>query len=300
MDLPPDVVEWIREVFREGNERVSSKLSNNPNLPEESLDLSWIEHLSQHSAPVTLASNWTVQIETHFLGGMRHWYRWEIADIGLLLFAQFGGGKTLNKTALLQSKRLYPEVGGVEKETLSDYEIGFARLADPEVLARPINLDQEFTFGEGSKYGAVKSGSEQVDHIGEYQNKTGLKVYYQLYNPWTVPFQQRIPLRGIEQPSDPLSHGVRIVPAETLHTLLASKPERYSPTLADVGNIGGAPDGLGWRLENFIADEWLGCREGNAFDSATDLPIQGLFYRRGGAISAAISIRVQAPGAPVA
>jgi hypothetical protein len=296
MNLPADVVEWIRDVFRRGNERIALKLSNNPNLPEESLDLSWIEHLSQHSAPVTLASDWTVQVETHFLGGMRHWHRWEIADIGLLLFAQLKE-HTLNKAALLQSKRLYPEVGGVEEETRSDYEIGFARLADPEILARPINLDRDFYFSEASRYRAIKAGSEQVKQISEYQNATGLKVYYQLYNPWSVPFHQRIPLRGQHQPTDPLAYGVRVLSANALHALLVSKPEHYSPMLRDCVAAADVPGEPGWRLENFIADEWLGCREGNAFDSARDVPIEGLFFRRTGAISAAISIRVQAPGA---
>jgi len=233
MNLPADVVDWIRDVFRRGNERIALKLSNNPNQPEESLDLSWIEHLTQHSAPVTLASDWTVQVETHFLGGMRHWYRWEIADIGLLLFAQLDKGHTLNKVALLQSKRLYPEVGRVEEETRSDYEIGFARLADPEILARPINLDREYHFTEASKYRAIMAGSEQVKQISDYQNSTGLKVYYQLYNPWSVPFHQRIPLRGPNQPTNPLAYGVRVLSANAVHALLVSKPEHYSPSLQD-------------------------------------------------------------------
>jgi len=55
--IPADVTEWIRKVFRECNERITEKLSNNPNLPEESLDLTWIEHLSQYASPVTLGSS---------------------------------------------------------------------------------------------------------------------------------------------------------------------------------------------------------------------------------------------------
>src|SRR5688572_12983193 len=84
--IPADVTEWIRTVFRECNERITEKLSNNPNLPEESLDLTWIEHLSQYASPVTLGSLWTVKIETHYLGGLRHFRNWEIADIGVLMF----------------------------------------------------------------------------------------------------------------------------------------------------------------------------------------------------------------------
>ena len=68
--IAQDVTEWIRKVFRECNERITEKLSNNPNLPEESLDLTWIEHLSQYASPVTLSSLWTIKIETHYLGGL--------------------------------------------------------------------------------------------------------------------------------------------------------------------------------------------------------------------------------------
>jgi hypothetical protein len=44
--VPVDVADWLREVFGECNRRISEKLSANPNLPEESFDLSWVEHLT--------------------------------------------------------------------------------------------------------------------------------------------------------------------------------------------------------------------------------------------------------------
>jgi hypothetical protein len=53
--IPTDVTEWIRAAFCGCNERIAEKLSNNPNLPEESLDLTWIEHLSQFASPVTVS-----------------------------------------------------------------------------------------------------------------------------------------------------------------------------------------------------------------------------------------------------
>jgi hypothetical protein len=77
--LPPDVIAWFKTVFRECNERLSEKLSNNPNVSEGSLDQTWIDHLSQYASPITLSSSWTVKIETHNLGGMRHWRFWEVA-----------------------------------------------------------------------------------------------------------------------------------------------------------------------------------------------------------------------------
>ena len=48
--------------------------------------MTFIEHFTQYGAPRRFNSGWTVRIDTHFLGGMRHWERrWEIADIGLLV-----------------------------------------------------------------------------------------------------------------------------------------------------------------------------------------------------------------------
>jgi hypothetical protein len=42
--------------------------------------MSFIEEVSQHSAPVAFSSGWLVRLETHFLGGDRYWGRWEIAE----------------------------------------------------------------------------------------------------------------------------------------------------------------------------------------------------------------------------
>jgi hypothetical protein len=106
--IPEDVLRWIRQVFAGGNTRVTEKLIRNPNLPEESLDLSWIEHLSRFSAAERFPSGWMVRIESHYLGGLRHFRNWEIADIGLLVFLRLAPGSSVSKVALLQSKRLYP------------------------------------------------------------------------------------------------------------------------------------------------------------------------------------------------
>jgi hypothetical protein len=143
------VVDWVTSTFRECNARISEKLTNNPNLPEESLDLTWIEHFSQLTSPITLSSSWTVKFETHFLGGLRHFRRWEIADIGVLLFIRRGGRIARSKVALLQSKRLYPTTNQVREEHLIDYMTGFARLADPEDLQTSIAVQTEFEFNVG-------------------------------------------------------------------------------------------------------------------------------------------------------
>jgi hypothetical protein len=292
--IPDDVTDWIRGVFRECNERITEKLSNNPNLPEESLDLTWIEHLSQYASPVTLTSSWTVKIETHYLGGLRHFYRWEIADIGVLLFYRRAGVLQRSKVALLQSKRLYPSNNIVQEEDKIDYEIGFARIADPESLQRSVAVQAEFHFDENCLYGALLANSDQVKAITDYQNKNKTPVYYQFYNPWRIPFIQRIPLSQFKRPSGNLTLGTRIIPAHEVHGLLAAYVDGQKPTLAEVKAL--CPNNpLGWPLEHFIADLLLGCIEGTIFKDISEERIQNLFYRRTGPIAAAIAISIETP-----
>jgi hypothetical protein len=179
--LPPDVIAWFKTVFRECNERLSEKLSNNPNVSEGSLDQTWIDHLSQYASPITLSSSWTVKIETHNLGGMRHWRFWEVADIGILVFFRQGGRIQKSKVALLQSKRLYPSTNTVSEDDIVDYQTGFARLADPELLQHAVAVQAEFHFSEQCKYGALEGESDQVKAISEYQNIEKIPVYYQFF-----------------------------------------------------------------------------------------------------------------------
>jgi hypothetical protein len=292
--IPADVTEWIRTVFRECNERITEKLSNNPNLPEESLDLTWIEHLSQFASPVTLSSSWTVKIETHYLGGLRHFRNWEIADIGILMFFRRSGALERSKVALLQSKRLYPSNNTVQEEDKIDYEIGFARLADPESLQQSVAIQAEFEFDENCRYGALIANSDQVKAITDYQKQNKTPIYYQLYNPWQIPFAQRIPLSQFKRPSGKMKLGTRVIPAADVHKLLAGHVSGRKPSLSDLKAL--RPDApYGWTLEHFVADLVLGCIEGSAFKSISEAHIQNLFYRRSGPIAAAIAISIEAP-----
>lgn len=295
MELPEDVHSWLHSVFRACNERISTKLCNNPNLPEGSLDLTWIEHLSQYSTPVTLNSNWIVKIETHYLGGLRHIYNWEVADIGLLVFFRRGGTLETSKVALLQSKRLYPSNNRVREEHVIDYEIGFARLADPEDLSRSISVQVEFRFTDACRYGALSAGARQVGAIAEYEKKNKLHVYYQFYNPWQVPFTQRVPVSEFKTPDGELTLGTRIIPAKLVHRVLAEHQKNYKPRLSDLAGLINKRHEFGWSLEHFICDRLLKCREGDKFTSLSDNRVQQLFYRRSGPIAAAIAVTIEAP-----
>ncbi len=294
-EVPQDVLVWVKGVFAECNRRVTDRLDRNPNAPEESFDLTWIEQVGRYSSATIFPSQWTAKIETHYLGGLRHFGRWEIADIGVLVFLRLGPGERVNKVALLQSKRLYPLNRPIREETIVDYEIGFGRLADPEDSSSSIGQAAEFSFSTTSRYGALRQDSNQVRAIDEYQQERRLRVYYQLYNPWRVPLVQKIPLAGYRSPDGDPELGVRIVPASTIHALL-SKGGGGSPSLEQLGALAGLP-ACGWRLEDFIAEEVLGCREGNQFEGLSDGRINALFYRRTGAIAAAIAITIEAPDA---
>jgi len=293
--IPSDATEWLREVFGECNRRITEKLSANPNLPEESFDLSWIEHLTHFASPQLLPSGWIVRIEAHYLGGLRHFRNFEVADIGLLYFVRRGGAIVRSKVALLQSKRLYPSKGVVEEESIVDYEIGFARLADPEDLARSLSTESVYHFTDSCKFGALRAGSEQVKVIEMYQEKSQLRVYYQLYCPWTLPHTRRVPSASWPRPSGQPLVGVRVLPAEVVHKLLSAQTVGYSPRVSDLASESDGYAELGWSIEEFVADELAGCREGSPFASINDSSIQNLFYRRSGPIAAAVSITIEAP-----
>jgi hypothetical protein len=294
-EIPQDVLVWVQEVFAECGRRVTDRLDRNPNAPEESFDLTWIEQVSRYSSPTIFPSQWAAKIETHYLGGLRQFGRWEIADIGILVFLRLGPGERVNKVALLQSKRLYPLNRPIREETAVDFEIGFGRLADPEDASSSIGQAAEFSFSRASRYAALRQDSNQVRAIDEYQQDRRLRVYYQFYNPWRVPLVQNIPLAGYVSPDGDPKLGVRIVPASTIHALL-SEGGGASPSLEQLEGLAGLP-ARGWRLEDFIADEVLGCREGDQFDSLAEGRLDALFYRRTGPIAAAIAITIEAPDA---
>ncbi|MEX1252926.1 MAG: hypothetical protein WEE64_01165 [Dehalococcoidia bacterium] len=291
-DLPPAVISWVLHVFQQCNARIAEKLVNNPNVPEESLDLTWIEHLSRYSSPIALGNSWFAKIQAHYLGGMRHFYRWEIADIGVLVFLKRAGEMRRSKVGLLQSKRLYPASQKVAEETLVDYETGFARLADPEDWSRSIATETMFEFNDECRYGALLAASNQVKAIKQYERKSRLQVYYQLYNPPALPLTRFVPSEHIT--INEVGIGTRIVAASQVHKTLATLKSGESPSLKLLAKTAGGVESLGWPLERFVL-EMLECREGSSFAALDDDRIQSMFFRRTGAIAAAIAITIEGP-----
>jgi hypothetical protein len=293
--ISPDVLDWFRNVFAAANAKVSNKIARVPNAPEESLDMTLIEHLSGYGVPHLLQSGWTVRIDTHFLGGLRHFHgKWEIADIGLLVHYRRNGKLVRSKAAVLQSKRLYPRGVTVKEDMSVDYEVGFARLADPEDIRVPLHIETSYDFDFDCRYAALQAHDEQYDAIKKFLPTNKVPVFYQFYNPPLLPFTQTVPVKPNYTDAEAVAFGTRIVAAKDIIVALAKRAQRYSPTVADLSNKKNEFD-FGFRLETFVADLLIACKEGYAFNDLHDENIFALFNRRSGAIAAAVAFSIEAP-----
>lgn len=295
--FPPQVVSYIRNVFAQANKRVSEKIARVPNCSEPSLDMTLIEHLTQFAAPHVVAPGWIVKIDVHFLGGLRHFNRWEIADIGLLVFAKLGSTVVAQKVALLQSKRLYPTNRPIVEESLFDYQVGFATLVPGGPSTSLLSSPHQFNFVTGSKYGALLVGDDQYQAIEQYESARNIPVHYLLYNPWNVPVSYQVPHTGSSRLGQKGNGGARVISSSSLRQALSSKAAGYKPSFQDLSGLCGraANHDNGWRLEYFVADLVLKCKQGRSFTNINEDQINGLFYRRSGPIAAALAVTIEGP-----
>jgi hypothetical protein len=302
LSIPQPVVDWVRGVFAEVNRRTSVKLSRNANVWETSLDMTVIEQLSQFAAPFKFPSNWIVRIETHYLGGGRYWGRWEIADLGVLIVFRRRGQVIATKVALLQSKRLYPdEIESTGEDMELDYAIGFGRLLESDSEYRGVVKPRTFHFSPQSRYRALEYNGDQYKAILKYTQDTNIQVHYLLYNPLTLPWTVEVPVtEGSISKSAEETACCRAIGAGIMNAKLsaASLSAGDNPAFAQIcGADPRKPDLDNWRLETFVADLVLGCKEGY-LAGKTPFEDEGLFRvfnRRSGPISAAISITLDAP-----
>ena len=294
--IPPDVFDYVRRIFYSCNARIGRKISSVPNTPEPSLDLTLIEQLSHFSSPRILPSDWTVRIDTHYLGGLRHYAQWEIADIGILLFLRRGNRLVQNKVALLQSKRLYPDSGDLIDEDIEDYRTGMFRLV-PNSNVSSMNVGHVFVFSESSVYRALRVRDKQWLAIQDFQGQRNIPTYYLFYNPWSIPFEQTFPLSSTAKVSGRSSGGCRVIPANILFDEFEDRPDRYSPRFREICGLvpGFKRNRCGWRIEYFVSRLLLGCIEGRMWTDPDDIDLQSLFFRRSGPISAAVGVNVEMP-----
>jgi hypothetical protein len=225
--LPVDVVEYARDVFCECNYHVSSALSDPPTTHEPTLDHLLIDYLRAHPASGLLGSKWVVRIDATCMGGGHHYYRWEIAEIGLLVFFKRAGRVERVKLALLQSKRLYPLEDSYEEE-LPAYSFSdlLEKLNEGNAHTRGI-ATRRFTFSEEARYEALKVKERRYEYIERFENDRGVPVQYLLYNPLSLPESVVFPLTSSQQQTRDLEVGCRVVPARDLRAAFDGEDEGY-------------------------------------------------------------------------
>jgi len=297
--IPKDVRDWLRSTFAECNWRLAHKMAHIPTLHETHFDLSLVEHFSNVTAPIALPSKWVVRMDIHYLGGMRHWGSWEIADIGVLFVLRRGGKVRKGKIALLQSKRLYPLEQDFEEDQPIDYQIGFGRLWQSDLAFSKSTEPRTFSFSKKCRYKALTIDDDQYRAIRDYERKHGLPVHYMLYHPTRIPLSQSFPLTPGTYRRRRNDIGVRVVPATALRDSLSSREKGYSPSYGDLLYLLKPPfdhveHSAGWRLEAFV-DELIDCREGYLTASPDDEGVRRVFTERGAPISAAIALTIDQP-----
>ncbi|MGR3716982.1 MAG: hypothetical protein ACU0B1_09580 [Thermohalobaculum sp.] len=291
--FPGEIVSFVRSSFAKANNFVSFAMTSQPNSYEETLDHHFISQLSA-TAPTFFGScRAAVSIETHFLGRRAMFGGWEIADIALFVIVSEMGKQISKKVALLQSKRLYPENLPSAELEYEDFAIGIGRIVDKDGPIFPLTTKRPYSFSTKSVYGALRSGDNQIRKIKSYQDEKKLPVYYSLYNPIRLPYKGRLPEDAGKVIRGPNALGMRVQSSDVVHGKLAAMPLGKTPSYGELSKFGGPKySGSGWRIEDFVADEVLGCREGALFTGERDENLRSLLYERSAPIMAAIAVSI--------
>lgn len=297
--VPEQVREHVRNVFAHVNDRVTKKISLTPNVPEESLDIAFIENLSDFAGPIIVAPGWAVRIAAHFIGSIRHCRRYEIADIGVVVVFKKASTILRRKLVLLQSKRLYPLSHNVIEFDEYDYELGLALVTRDASKEASIFSTLEFVFDEHSRYGAIKSKNEQCTAIQEHFEQTSIPVHYMMYNPLLIPWRTAYPVSDSGASFPKRQFGTRVIDSLAVHQIIDAHGKNYSPQLLDfLGRSEGTTNdqaAFGWALEDFFANEVINCHQGYVYDREKDVGLQRLFGRKSGPIFCVVEITVEQP-----
>lgn len=295
-EIPVVAIDYVRNVFASANDKVARVMSVHPSMHEESLDHTLIMELSSTPPAFFAREQVGVCLESHWLGGRHLFDRWEIADIAFFVILRRMGNLTSRKVALLQTKRLYSKEVSVAPVDPFDYRIGIGRLVDRTDAQLPMTRQRHFRFDGQCVYAAMVAGHDQVHRIDQYEKSRGIPVYYGFYNPLSIPYDADYPASDGRMPVASNDMGMRVLTAKTVHAKLASL--HAGRALAFDGLKGAQHDPAdttsthGWRIERFVADEVLRCRQGRRFDSVTDERLSGLLYGRSAPIAAAIVITI--------
>jgi hypothetical protein len=291
--IPEDVIDWCRSIFRSANWRLTETILNVPPIRETTLDDTLIQALLPHSAPTLFGSGAVVRMDVHNIGGLRRMMSWEVGDIAILIFLVRRNQILGRKVGVLQAKRLYPSVGDVEENDPVGFRYGMNALLRPEESPTSMLLNRTFTFDDNSTYGALRALSNQQTTIDDFEKRFGEKsVYYLMYNPPHLPVSIRYPLESYININEEPELGTRVLSKKIVHEILAALAEGRSPTIRQIKarELSG-----GWKLEEWVADLLLTCREGRPYESPDETQVRQMLERRSGPIGAAIAIHVELP-----
>ena len=292
INIPDDVIVWFRDAFAEANRIVAENLLNVPNIREPTLDDAFVQALIPRSAPTLLASGAIVRMDIHNLGGLRRVTRWEVADIGIVVFVFQGGNVVARKIALLQAKRLFPRNKAVDDDDPVGFQYGFNALLRRDPSPVSMALVRKFNFDTKCVYGAVSAGSDQMEAIDNFVKRSGHSVDYLLYNPPSLPVSIVYPLTSRQTVNLHPPTGCRVVPLAAMHAVLATLAEGKSPSF---GQIAEHTKDAGWRVEHWAADLLLKCKVGRQYDATQEDAILPIIERRSGPIGAAIAVSIELP-----
>lgn len=297
--IPEDVKIYIRKHFAKCNKSVASDLSLFPAIHEESLDMNLIGYWSKNQQPVKLKSGWTVRVDAHFIGGGRHFGTWEVADIGLMIVFRKKGKVIRSKLAFLQSKKLYANSLLFNKENPYIRRFGMGRLLVTQPEHNDIIKPRLLHFTEASKYNAFQKDNEQQRAMKSFQEKFGMKMYYLLYNPLKIPYNIKMPVE-IHPKFGKNEVGCRVIPKEFLDEALTIFPNKHTPSFGDIkymlsGEFLNKQHDAGWRLEYFIVDLMMACKEGIIDDSPNFETVLHFLNDKRSPMSSSLSITIDSP-----
>jgi hypothetical protein len=293
IEIPNIIMEFLNKHIGECNNKIANDLSTFPGTHEESLDLAFISHFAKNQGPYKFGSKWTLKFDAHYIGGGRHFRNWEVADLGFMIIFRKNGKIVRSKLAFLQSKKLY--ANAVRHMPVDPfYRQGMGRLLVTDEEHEDVVAKRKFIFEEKSKYKAFRKNSDQHDAMSSFSNRFGVKLYYLFYNPTVIPLEIASPVEIIPDIKTNIV-GCRVVPKPMLDEALEKYADNHMPTYGELkyllsGEFTDRQHDAGWRLEHFVNDLFIGCKEGLIDDSPNFSTMISLLNQKSAPISSALSI----------
>tara|TARA_R100000789_G_C3010877_1_gene151259 strand:- start:103 stop:786 length:684 start_codon:yes stop_codon:yes gene_type:complete len=226
--------------------------------------------------------------------------RWEVADIGILVVFRRNKMVERSKVVLLQAKRLYSDKGlTVETNPLND-RLGFNDMFIDDALWAKLSDPQTFSFSDNSLYRALEIADEQYEAIQRYEQKHKIPVHYLFYNPPTLPMSTAFPITSNHESDIECALGCRVVPSKQLRKMVSKQTIERPPSFGELRTHLGKPfdndDNLGgWRLESYIVDQLIACKDGLVDTSPKYQHLGHIFSQKQRPISSAITITFDMP-----